>query len=301
MLKNATIAVTNKCNSRCVMCNIWKSKISATELTTRDFIDLFAASYFKSLVDISISGGEPFLRTDIVELIKGIKNQLPNLEYLWVNTNGLLPVRVCDLWDNIYDTTKNEYLCLSLDGAKEVHNKIRGVSAYDSAIQTLKTCRQKFPKLNIVLSTTISPMNANVSNLEHIKSVAEDNGCTYTFRFANNNNTYYHNCASNFELSEKQINDVIKFAEKYKSDDVFIFAQNLFIRTGKIDVMDNCRAGQDFIFIRPDGTIAPCINSERTIKKPEFLTNLGAHETCPCCTECCFYPMLNYVKNNQQR
>jgi len=301
MLRNATIAVTNKCNSRCVMCNIWNSKISDTELNTHDFINLFSAPYFKSLVDISISGGEPFLRADLTELIKGIKNQLPNLEYLWVNTNGLLPARVCELWNNIYGTTTNEYLCLSLDGTKEIHNKIRGVSAYDSAIQTLKQCRQKFPKLNIVLSTTISPINADISNLEHIKSVAEDNGCTYTFRFANNNDTYYHNCASCFTLTKNQTDDVVQFAKKYKSDDVFIFAQNHFIQTGEIDVMNDCRAGQDFVFIRPDGTIAPCINSARTIQKPEILTNLGKHETCPCCTECCFYPMFNYAKNNQQR
>ena len=232
MLQNATIAVTNKCNSRCVMCNIWKSKISETELDTCDFIKLFSAPYFKSLVDISISGGEPFLRQDLKELVQGIRTQLPNLQHLWVNTNGLLPTRVCDFWNDIYGMTQNEYLCLSLDGTKEIHNKIRGVSAYNSAIKTLQMCRQKFPKLNVVLSATVSPINADISNLRHIKSIAEDNRCSYTFRFANNNDTYYHNCAANFQLTQKQTDDIIKFAEQYKSDDVFIFAQNKFIQTG---------------------------------------------------------------------
>ena len=300
MLQNATIAVTNKCNSRCVMCNIWKSKISETELNASEFVELFSAPYFKSLVDISISGGEPFMRPDIKELVQGIRGQLPNLEHLWVNTNGLLSQRICDFWDTMYGKTKHEYLCLSLDGDKETHNKIRGVRVYDSVINTLKLCRERYPNLNVVLSATISPLNANIDNLRHIKQVAEDNGCTYTFRFANNNDTYYHNCASDFKLTDEQTKEIIKFAEQYKSDDVFIFAQNRFIKTGKIEVMDNCRAGQDFVFVRPNGTIAPCINSARTIAEPALVTDLGKYETCPCCTECCFYPMLNYVKNNQR-
>lgn len=301
MVKNATIAITNRCNSRCVMCNIWKSRISETELNTQDFIKLFSAHFFKTLVDISISGGEPFLRQDIIETVKGIRKQLPNLEHFWINTNGLLPIRVHDFWTEMYTTTKNEYLCLSLDGTKEIHNKIRGVSAYDKVINTLKLCRKDFPKLNIVLSATISPINANIANLKHIKSIAQDNGCTYTFRFANNNDTYYHNCMSDFTLNKNQIDEIINFAKKYKSDDVFIFAQNKFIQTGQIEVMNNCRAGKDFVFIRPDGTIAPCINSARTIIKPTQIFDLGKHETCPCCTECCFYPMLNYSQNCQQR
>ena len=61
---DAVIAPTYKCNSRCAMCNIWQIQEP----------DELGLEYFKrlpkSLRYINISGGEPFLYRDLVELVK---------------------------------------------------------------------------------------------------------------------------------------------------------------------------------------------------------------------------------------
>ncbi|MBT4071635.1 MAG: radical SAM protein, partial [Candidatus Magasanikbacteria bacterium] len=53
---DCVLGVTYNCNSRCTMCNIWKIK-NSPELPVKEYEKLP-----RSLRDINISGGEPFLR-----------------------------------------------------------------------------------------------------------------------------------------------------------------------------------------------------------------------------------------------
>ena len=84
---NAIIAITLNCNSKCTMCDIWKNNIK-NELHAKDYLKLPS-----SLKDINLTGGEPFLRTDIADIIKNIKSACPNARLI-INTNGFLPKSV---------------------------------------------------------------------------------------------------------------------------------------------------------------------------------------------------------------
>jgi MoaA/NifB/PqqE/SkfB family radical SAM enzyme len=280
------------------MCNIWQCGITKTELSAAQFSKLFERPYFKEVIDASISGGEPALRNDINSVVKNIITKLPNLQHLWVNSNGTAPTRIENLFEDIYGFVKNEYLCLSIEGTKEANRKVRGIDSYDSAIKTLSKCKQEFPGLNIVLSMTVTPHNSNIENLHHVAYLADKHGCSYTFRFANTNDDFYKNGKTDLKVSEHDIEAIMEFSKKHKQNDEFLIAQYEFMNTGKIPVMDDCRAGHDFVFIRPDGTMTPCINSPRILTAPTIIPDLGKHEQCSCCTECCFYPMLTYKKSN---
>ncbi len=293
MVKYATIAITNKCNSRCTMCNIWKTGITPTETSPEQFGKILKQDCFKDIIDASISGGEPVLRKDAALVVKNIIDNLPALKHLWVNSNGTFPKRVLELLQSVYGKIENEYLCLSIEGRPEDMRKVRGIDCYDSVVQTAKLIRENLPLINVVFSTTITPNNSNIANLEHVAELANKHGCSYTFRFANNNDDFYHNSDINLQIPESDIEKIMSFSQQHKADDKFIVAQHKFFKTGKIDVMDNCLAGSEFVFIRPDGSMTPCINSGRIIAKPHVITDLGTKEKCPCCTECCFYPMLN--------
>ena len=67
--KEAVIAVTYNCNARCMMCNIWKEK-PGREVETSTYNKLPT-----TLKTINISGGEPFLRKDLPEIINIIENR----------------------------------------------------------------------------------------------------------------------------------------------------------------------------------------------------------------------------------
>jgi len=61
------LQVTNRCTLQCKYCNLWDSK--KKELTTREIFDIIKELSILGTKRLSISGGEPLLRTDIAEII----------------------------------------------------------------------------------------------------------------------------------------------------------------------------------------------------------------------------------------
>ncbi|MCL4200798.1 4Fe-4S cluster-binding domain-containing protein, partial [Patescibacteria group bacterium] len=74
--KSAFISVTLLCNSRCIHCDIWKNR----------GLDFLPVSIYKklptSLEMVDITGGEPFLRNDIPEIVRIIRKRCPKARIL---------------------------------------------------------------------------------------------------------------------------------------------------------------------------------------------------------------------------
>src|SRR3989338_2077614 len=81
--KDAVIAVTYLCNSRCTMCDFWKETRRPT-VVLDDFRKLPA-----TLRDINGSGGEPFLHPQIVEIVRVLHDTCPKAR-ITISTNGFL-------------------------------------------------------------------------------------------------------------------------------------------------------------------------------------------------------------------
>src|SRR4030042_2994035 len=79
--RDLVLAVTYNCNSRCRMCNIWKSEP----------LPLLALSEYEklpdSIKDINLSGGEPFLRQDLVQLVELLISKNPAVRII-ISSNG---------------------------------------------------------------------------------------------------------------------------------------------------------------------------------------------------------------------
>ena len=79
-------AITMRCQSRCLHCNIWQLK-PAGELTI-DEIREFAKKN-RSFRWVELTGGEPFLRGDIVDIARAFKENSKSLYVLTMPTNSL--------------------------------------------------------------------------------------------------------------------------------------------------------------------------------------------------------------------
>ncbi len=79
-----TIEVTKRCNGTCDFCPYWEAD-EVEECT--DFTP--AVKYFQPL-QVSITGGEVFLRKDLIDIIKQVKG-VPGFRYIGLYTNGLAP------------------------------------------------------------------------------------------------------------------------------------------------------------------------------------------------------------------
>ena len=76
----ANFAVTYRCDSRCKNCYIWRMPApDRGELSLGKIRDIFEVNegFLYGVRSIQITGGEPFLRRDLLEVITAIHSSLP--------------------------------------------------------------------------------------------------------------------------------------------------------------------------------------------------------------------------------
>jgi MoaA/NifB/PqqE/SkfB family radical SAM enzyme len=163
--KILTITFTGMCNAHCIMCNIWKRKdASKTDLSLKEYKEIFEQSrLLKSISIINVTGGEPFMRKDIVEFVKFIIRNCPNLEEIRFASNGLMPELISKRMKEIVKLKCRFNIKISIDGIGEVHNKIRGnknaFKLAEKTINSLAKLSRKNRNLNVALAHTVMPEN----------------------------------------------------------------------------------------------------------------------------------------------
>jgi MoaA/NifB/PqqE/SkfB family radical SAM enzyme len=155
-----TFSLTSKCNSRCLTCNIWQKKPQA-ELTKREWQKIFQ-SLGTSPYWVTLSGGEPFLRTDIVEIVADLC-RICRPKIINIPTNGLLTEKIVKEVAKITKANPktNFVINLSLDGVGGRHDKARGIKGnFEKTLKTLTRLKKnKYPNLTIGIHTVISKNN----------------------------------------------------------------------------------------------------------------------------------------------
>ena len=309
MIRNATFSITNRCNSRCKICNIWKTSDFSDELSVAEIGKLLTMPFFKNLDTVSITGGEPFLRADLKEIISLISKKLPNVKRIFLNTNASFVakvVEVCSLCTALFDET---ILSISLDGREHIHNELRGINNHANVLRLLKEV-SNIKNLKISLSMTLSDKNCTREDLQYVYETAKNNSAMFSFRFADNSESYYRNCNLDLKVSAEKKKMVAEFIREYCRDNEFLQVLEQYIETGKIPFLidehgkNKCLAGKEFVFIHPDGSVAPCLYSLQRIDILHYKAKeikLGEKEKCPCCTDCAIYPIIEYQKRIQQR
>ena len=156
-IKNIALFVTLRCNARCSMCNISEMlNQEGYKEPSFEWISDFINSIKKEKPGIILFGGEPFVRNDIFDVISLVKS---NKMSCGIFTNGLLLNK--DKINKLIDLKLN-YLVFSLQGPKEVHDKIVGVpGAFDRIIENIKYFVPQKRDTKVIIHSTISEDNLN--------------------------------------------------------------------------------------------------------------------------------------------
>ena len=165
-MRNLFFFVTTHCNSRCKHCFYWKSLHKTKNLTLKQIEDIF--SKFHNIHAIVLSGGEPFIRQDLDEVIK-ILVKYTDAQFIFIPTNCL--VDITDRFEKILKENSHVsfVLCASLDGLENEHDYIRGVpGGFKKTVDLIKklaVLKKSYPNFKqIVVNTVIT--NKNYDNLE---------------------------------------------------------------------------------------------------------------------------------------
>lgn len=158
---NYTLLLSTKCNSRCKTCNIWKQ---VRDELTLDEWEKILKSIGTSPYWITISGGEPFLSSKIVDFVK-LCNNICRPAIINIPTNSLLVSKIRKDVERILNECPNLKLVinLSLDGVGKLHDEIRGIPGsfekFEQNYQNLKQLKNKYPNLTVGIHSVISRFN----------------------------------------------------------------------------------------------------------------------------------------------
>ena len=202
--KDATIAVTYLCNSRCAMCNIWQDK-NPQSLKTEDFYNLSP-----SLKYINLSGGEPFLHPELPNIVRVVNKVSPKAKII-ISSNGLAVDLIIKTMREIKKIDSHVGVRISIDGLEKTHDSMRGVKGiYVSAMKTVSGLK-KIGIKNLGLSFTI--MNENVDELKDVYNLSKDLGVELALALVQNSEIYFTKNDNQLTYINK-VKDVLNYVIK---------------------------------------------------------------------------------------
>ncbi len=246
-------AVTYRCNARCTICDIWRQEADAQgELSPDDYRWLPS-----SLRSVNVSGGEPFLRDDIVDIVAVTHDVCPRAR-ISISTNGLMPARIADAVARMRQVA----IRISVDAVGALHDQIRGVEgAFDRAIDTARRLKdQGVNDLGFAATST----EANAGEVARVKDLADEMGIQFIASAVHSSPLFFgaHNGERPHSVrSVEEIAEIMR--EELESPRPRDWAKAYYMR-GLIDYVLGkprrlkCRAGTDLFFLDPTGDVFPC-------------------------------------------
>ena len=179
---DCVLAVTYKCNSRCIMCDIWKIK-DAPEPELSEFAKLPS-----SLRDVNLSGGEPFLRADLAEIVKTVAQSCPQARIV-ISSNGFATELILAQMKKILQIKPDIGVAISIDGVGAMHDEMRGIpGGFEMAMATIKGL-QALGMRNLRLGFTVT--ERNVKHMRKVYDLANGLGVQFTHSFAQSSEVYF--------------------------------------------------------------------------------------------------------------
>lgn len=168
--------ITDVCNAHCGHCLLGWVKPSTNELTVDEYEKI--SKSMGDLLFLLPTGGEPFLREDIAEIVHIFcrNNKVKNVG---IPTNGSLTTKVIEQVRKMLDQNPGVDFAIdiSIDALGREHDKLRSIPGlFDKCIWTfreLQKLEKEYPSFNANIATTLSSFNQD-SVLQTYRTLRDD-------------------------------------------------------------------------------------------------------------------------------
>ncbi len=265
-------ANTDRCQSRCITCAGWQTppNVKENELTTDDWKRILTQMHeWMGDYEFVFSGGEPFLRDDLLELTTFAKNLGDRVN---VVTNALALQNKCE--DVIKSDFSTIYISLNAVKNPQIHIASRGredsFKITMNVIQTLnylnKHKNPDKPK-NIIISSIVMP--SNFDEVEPLVEFAEKEGLGgVSFQLLDNGDAFARpedmTEKEGIELNEKAIKTLDKIMELKDQGRLVLNgypqlkAYKILLTNPNEVAASECKVGYNNFAIDPYGNVRIC-------------------------------------------
>jgi MoaA/NifB/PqqE/SkfB family radical SAM enzyme len=183
--KLITYCVTYRCNCRCVMCEAFKKADAYPyELSGNEINKIFSDRLFSRLEIVRFTGGEPFLKEDIGDIVASIY-KLTKARVFYITSNGSMPERVEAFIKKVIPLGLQLHVQISLDDASEYHDIIRGVPGlYKKAYRTLEALQKLRQKWDFEVGINQTISKNNMMKMEEVNRLSKQFNCAHNITLA---------------------------------------------------------------------------------------------------------------------
>ncbi len=243
--------ITHACNADCDHCHRG-GPVEEDLASAEDF-----ARIYRELTPpvIQVSGGEPMLRKDVLDIIRGVQ-QPDDTPYIILVTNGslLTPEAISQTIEAGVDAYS-----ISLDYPDERHDEFRMIPGLFQHLKDLIASVTPDQRKRITLNAVVQ--SDNFRELLPLAKLATEWGVCLNY----SPYTWLRTGDRNYVVPKDQLpelrqifNDILEYQETHdvvKSNATFL---NNIVAFFDDKGIPGCRAGERFLVVNPDGSLSPC-------------------------------------------
>jgi len=231
------------------MCNIWQNPTRREdEITAKDLVSLPRLKF------INLTGGEPFVREDLAEIVKECYRHSPRIV---ISTSGWFEDRVIAL----AKLFPNIGIRISIEGLSMTNDNLRGrEGGFDKGLRTLLTLKNMGLK-DIGFGCTVS--NNNSHDMLSLYNLSRELGLEFATA-AFHNSYYFHKHDNVITNRDTVIGDFITLINRQLKENHPKSWFRAYFNMGLINYIEGnrrmlpCEAGTANFFIDPHGEVYPC-------------------------------------------
>jgi len=155
------IEITSRCNLRCRYCYFFHNPaVDYRDLPTEEWLKFFDELGSLGVMDVTLAGGEPFIREDLTSLLEGLVRN--RMRFSLLSNGALIDDEIAAF---LARTGRCECVQISVDGSfAVVHDTCRGQGSFDGAIRGIRTLQRH--RISVAVRVTIH--RHNIDDLENI-------------------------------------------------------------------------------------------------------------------------------------
>ncbi len=251
---DAVVALTYRCNLRCVTCDLADREID--ERLTAETLRKLPPS----LKYVNLTGGEPLLAADLVPLARAVHDATG--AQITISTNGTLPERAEEVVRELRRDVPGLHVAVSLDGLEATHDRIR--QAPGSFKKALETVGRLSPLLGPDLHLAFTISAANADEFDGVAKLATEYRLPLSLALTHTSEHYFKPREGAVPGREGALRAVEAAARYYLRRFTPGGAARAYFAAGLRDVVVRgrrpipCRAGDEFFYLDPAADVYLC-------------------------------------------
>ena len=260
------LPVTYKCNFNCKMCGM-HNLIHKVDYSINELEQILKDKLFGKVTSVGLNGGEPFMRSDLVECVKVMIQALPNLKNISIITNGYFTESIGDKLLLIYEMSKKREISInvsiSVDGIDRMQDLMRGhEKAWENAEKTLKMISTDMNKYCDYLGIICTVTRYNVYNLEEVEVWSKKKNIPVRYNIATvnlriDNLDKYEDFSIFSDEKARLIAQEFFYKKAIQENSETYFGIYLYIREKRRYAYCPCQYN-DWVTLIPNGNISYC-------------------------------------------